>query len=150
GVPAEPATGLLPNYQVQIYASNLWHEGDFNVLTLQHGDTQIGRLDSISATLRFPLGGAWRLAPRLSIERLSGLSDGSKETSYLPSALLDYQRGNTLLQLEFGGQLGSRGALPPRPAGTVGADSEHKELLRQPVVPHQLQPLIRHELPRRP
>ena len=87
------------------------------MLTLQHGDTQIGRLDSISATLRFPLGGAWRLAPRLSIERLSGLSDGSKETSYLPSALLDYQRGNTLLQLEVGGQLGSREAFLQLPTG---------------------------------
>jgi tetratricopeptide (TPR) repeat protein len=117
GVPAEPATGLLPNYQIQIYASNLWHEGDFNVLTLQHGDTQIGRLDSISATMRFPLGGAWRLAPRMSIERLSGLSDGSKETSYLPSALLDYQRGNALLQLEVGGQLGSREAFLQLPTG---------------------------------
>jgi len=117
GVPAEPATGLLPNYQVQIYASNLWHEGDFNVVTLQHGDTQIGRIDSISATLRFPLGGAWRLAPRLSIERLSGLSDGSKETSYLPSALLDYQRGNALVQLELGAQLGSREAFLQLPNG---------------------------------
>ena len=117
GVPAEPATGLLPNYQIQIYASNLWHEGDFNVVTLQHGDTQIGRLDSVSATLRFPLGGAWRLAPRLSIERLSGLSDGSKETSYLPSALLDYQRGNALVQLEVGGQLGSREAFLQLPTG---------------------------------
>jgi hypothetical protein len=117
GVPAEPATGLLPNYQVQIYASNLWHEGDFNVLTLQHGDIQIGRLDSISATMRFPLGGAWRLAPRMSIERLSGLSDGSKETSYLPSALLDYQRGNKLLQFEVGAQLGSREAFLQLPTG---------------------------------
>jgi tetratricopeptide (TPR) repeat protein len=117
GVPAEAATGLLPNYQVQIYASNLWHEGDFNVLTLQHGDTQIGRLDSISATMRFPLGGAWRLAPRMSIERLSGLSDGSKETSYLPSALLDYQRGNKLLQFEVGAQLGSREAFLQLPTG---------------------------------
>jgi hypothetical protein len=117
GVPEQPATGLLPNYQVQIYASNLWHEGDFNVVTLQHGDTQIGRIDSISATLRFPLGGAWRLAPRFSVERLSGLSDGSKETSYLPSALLDYQRGNKLLQLEVGGQLGSREAFLQLPNG---------------------------------
>ena len=117
GVPEQPATGLLPNYQVQIYASNLWHEGDFNVVTLQHGDTQIGRIDSISATLRFPLGGPWRLAPRLSVERLSQLSDGSKETSYLPSALLDYQRGNGLLQFEVGAQLGSREAFLQLPTG---------------------------------
>ncbi|HVN44810.1 MAG TPA: tetratricopeptide repeat protein [Steroidobacteraceae bacterium] len=108
GVPAQPATGKLPNYQLQLYASNLWHEGDFNVLTFQHGDTEIGKIDSASATLRFPLGGAWRLAPRFTVERLSQLSDGGNETSYIPSALLDYQRGNYLVQLETGAQLGSR------------------------------------------
>ena len=110
GVPAQPATGLLPNYQLQIYASNLWREGDFNVLTLQHGDTEIGNIDSLSATLRFPLGGSWRLAPRFTVERLSHLSDGGSETSYIPSALLDYQHGNILVQLETGAQLGSREA----------------------------------------
>ena len=110
GVPAQPATGFLPNYQLQIYASNLWHEGDFNVVTLQHGDTEIGRIDSLSATLRFPLGGAWRLAPRFTVERLGQLSDGGTETSYIPSALLDYQRANILVQFEAGAQLGSREA----------------------------------------
>src|SRR6516162_9116269 len=110
GVPAQPATGLLPNYQLQIYASNLWREGDFNVLTLQHGDTEIGNIDSASITLRFPLGGSWRLAPRFTVERLSHLSDGGSETSYIPSALLDYQHGNILVQLETGAQLGSRAA----------------------------------------
>ena len=110
GVPAQPATGVLPNYQVQLYGSNLWSTGDYSVLTLQHGDTQIGRIDSASLTLRFPLGGAWRLAPRFTIERLSQLSDGGSETSYIPSALLDYQRGNSLVQFEAGAQLGSREA----------------------------------------
>src|SRR5215472_12534971 len=110
GVPAQPATGVLPNYQLQLYGSNLWSQGDFSVLTLQHGDTQIGRIDSVSITMRFPLWGAWRIAPRFTAERLSGLSDGSNETSYLPSALIDYQRGNKLLQFETGAQLGSRKA----------------------------------------
>jgi tetratricopeptide (TPR) repeat protein len=110
GVPEQPATGILPNYQLQLYGANLWSQGDFSVLTLQHGDTQIGRIDSASLTLRFPIGGAWRLAPRLTVERLSQLSDGSNELSYLPSALLDYQRGNKLLQFETGAQLGSRTA----------------------------------------
>jgi tetratricopeptide (TPR) repeat protein len=110
GVAAQPATGVLPNYQLQLYASNLWREGDFNVLTLQHGDTQIGRIDSASVTMRFPLSAAWRIAPRFTVERLSQLTDGSNETSYIPSALLDYQRGNALVQFETGAQLGSRTA----------------------------------------
>ena len=110
GVPAQPATAVLPNYQLQFYGSNLWSQGDFSVLTLQLGDSQIGRIDSASLTLRFPLGGAWRLAPRFTVERLSQLSDGGNETSYIPSALLDYQRSNYLVQFETGAQLGSREA----------------------------------------
>jgi hypothetical protein len=109
-VPGEPATGLLFNYQAQLYGSNLWGNGDFNVVTLTHGDTEIGRIDSASLTSRFPVGGAWRLAPRFTVERLSQLSDGSTQTSYIPSALLDWQRGNKLLQFEVGGELGSREA----------------------------------------
>jgi tetratricopeptide (TPR) repeat protein len=110
GVPGQPATGLLLTYQAQLYASDLWRSGDFNVVTLTHGDTEIGRIDSASLTSRFPIGGAWRLAPRFTVQRLTELSDGSSQTSYIPSALLDYQRGNKLLQLEAGGEFGSREA----------------------------------------
>jgi hypothetical protein len=110
GVNAQPATGMLFNYQVQFYGSNLYSSGDFNVVTLTHGETEIGRIDSVSLTSRLPVGGRWRLAPRFTVQRLSEQSDGSSQTSYIPSALLDYQRGNKLLQLEVGGELGSRDA----------------------------------------
>jgi hypothetical protein len=110
GVNAQPATALLFNYQAQLYGSNLWSNGDFNVVTLTHGNTEIGRIDSVSLTSRLPLGGTWRLAPRITVQRLSEQSDSSSQTSYIPSALLDYQRGNKLLQLEVGGELGSRDA----------------------------------------
>ncbi|MBS0377083.1 MAG: SPOR domain-containing protein [Proteobacteria bacterium] len=118
GVDAVPATGLLMTYQAQAYASNFWLNGDFNVLTLTHGATEVGTIDSISYNTRFPIGGAWRLGPRISIDRLSGLSDGSTQTSYIPSVLLDYQRGLKLLQLEVGGQLGQREAFVQLPNGT--------------------------------
>jgi hypothetical protein len=101
---------MLFNYQAQLYGSNLWSKGDFNVLTLTHGDTEIGRMDSVSLTNRLPVGGAWRLAPRFTVQRLSEQNDNSSQTSYIPSALLDWQRGNKLLQFEVGGELGSRDA----------------------------------------
>jgi len=110
GVQAIPATGLLLSYQTQLYGSNLWSTGDFNVITLTHGDTEIGRIDSVSLNSRFPIGGAWRLGPRVTVERLNQLSDGSSQTTYVPSMLLDYQRNNKLLQIDFGGQLGQREA----------------------------------------
>src|SRR6516164_8281321 len=48
GVNAQPATSLLFNYQAQLYASNLWTKGDFNVATFTHGNTEIGRIDALS------------------------------------------------------------------------------------------------------
>ena len=110
GVDAVPASGMLLTYQGQVYGSNLWHNGDFNVLTLTHGNTIIGTIDSVSANSRFPIGGAWRLGPRFTVDRLNSLTDGSQNTTYIPSLLVDYQRERKLFQLEFGGQLGKREA----------------------------------------
>lgn len=118
GVDAVPATGTLMTYQAQLYANGLWTSGDFDVLTLTHGNTEIGRIDSVSVNTRFPVAGAWRLGPRFSVDRLSGLSDGSTQTSYIPSLLLDYQRGLRLLQLEVGGQFGQREAFVQLTNGT--------------------------------
>ena len=112
GVAAVPATGTLLTYQAQLYGSNLWHSGDFNVLTFTHSNTEIGQIDSISANLRFPH--RRRLAPRPALRRSTGssaTSDGSTQTTYIPSLLLDYQRGRNLFQLDVGGELGKREAL---------------------------------------
>ena len=80
------------------------------MVTFTHGNTEIGRIDSVSATSRFPIGGAWRLGPRFTIDRLNAVTDGSQNTTYIPSLLLDYQRGNKLFQLDMGGELGKREA----------------------------------------
>ena len=108
GVPAQPGTGLTLAYQAQIYGSNLWRNGDFNVLSLAYADTETGKIESVAATTRVPVGGNWRLGPRLTIDRRQLASDGSTELSFLPSVLLDYQHGRRLLQFEAGGQLGKR------------------------------------------
>ncbi len=108
GVPAQPGTGLTLSYQAQIYGSNLWRNGDFNVLSVAYANTETGKIVSVAATTRRPVGGDWRLGPRLTIDHRQLASDGSKELSFLPSVLLDYQRGRRLLQFEAGGQLGKR------------------------------------------
>lgn len=118
GVAGMPATGLLLNYQAQLAATDLWHAGDFSVLTLSTGNTEIGRVDSAALTSRFPIGGAWRLGPRLSVNRLSQQSDGSTDTTYVPSALLDWERGRWLFQLDTGVELGSREAFLQLPNGS--------------------------------
>jgi tetratricopeptide (TPR) repeat protein len=117
GVAGTDATGLLLNYQAQLAAADLWHTGDFSVLTLTAGNTEIGRVDSAALTSRFPIGGAWRLGPRFTVNRLTQSSVGSTETTYVPSALLDWERGRWLFQLDTGVELGSREAFLQLPTG---------------------------------
>ena len=108
GVDAQPGTGLNLSYQAQIYGSNLWRKGDFNVLSMAYSNTETGKIASLAATSRLPVGGDWRIGPRLTIDHRQLASDGSSELSFLPSVLLDFQRGRKLLQFEAGGQLGKR------------------------------------------
>lgn len=108
GVPAQPGTGMTLAYQAQIYGSNLWRNGDFNVLSIAYADTETGKIASLAATTRVPVGGNWRLGPRLTVDHRQLASDGSTELSFLPSVLLDYQHGQRLVQFEVGGQLGKR------------------------------------------
>ena len=118
GVAALSSTGLLLTYQMQLFGNDLWHKGDFNVITLTHGNTEIGRIDSAALTSRFPIGGSWRLGPRFSVDRLNDVATGSTETTYIPSALLDWERGRWLFQLDTGAELGSREAFLQLPNGT--------------------------------
>ena len=107
-VPAQDATGLQTAYQAQIYGSNIWKEGDFNVVSVLYADTQTAKTLSGSMTERFPIGAAWRLGPRLSVVHQQLSSDGSTQLSFLPSALLDWQHGRSLVQIEGGGEFGKR------------------------------------------
>jgi len=111
GVDAQPATGMEVIYQAQLYGSSLWRPGDFSVASVSYANTETGKVDTISASTRFPLVGAWRLGPRLTVDRRVLVTDSSTEMTYIPSALLDYQRGLKLLQFEIGGELGKRAAL---------------------------------------
>lgn len=108
GVDAQPATGLDVTYQAQLYGSSLWTSSDFNIMTLTYGNTEVGTIEALSASSRFPIGGAWRIGPRLTVERRAISFDGSTEFNVLPSVLLDYQRGRALVQLEVGGESGKR------------------------------------------
>ena len=107
-VPAQEATGLQIAYQAQLYGSNIWKEGDFNVLSVLYANTQTATTYSGSVTERLPVGAAWRLGPRLSVVHQQLSSDGSNQLSLVPSALLDWQRGRNLVQIEGGYEFGKR------------------------------------------
>jgi tetratricopeptide (TPR) repeat protein len=106
GVEALPATGLELSYQAQLYGSSLWSAGDFNVLTLTYANSEVGKVEAIDASTRLPLIGAWRIGPRLGVDRSQIVSDGSTETTVDPSMLIDYQHGLGMVQLELGAEIG--------------------------------------------
>jgi len=110
GVDPQPASGTERTYQAQLYGSSLWHPGDFSVASVTYANTETGKVETLSANSRFPLAGAWRIGPRLTVNRRVLTADSSTEMTYIPSALLDYQRGLRLLQFEIGGELGKRAA----------------------------------------
>jgi SPOR domain len=111
GVDEQPGSGTELIYQAQLYGSSLWFPGDFSVASLTYANTQTGKVETVGGSARFPLVGAWRIGPRITIDRRVLVADDSTELTYIPSVLVDYQRGLKLLQFEVGGQLGKRDAL---------------------------------------
>jgi len=110
GVDAQPGTGLNHLLQAQIYGNSIWHTGDFDVVSLEYANTEVGKLESLSITSRFPAVLAWRIGPRLTVDRQQIVSDGSTQLTVVPSVLIDYQSGRKLLQLDLGGEIGRRDA----------------------------------------
>ncbi|MBM5810378.1 MAG: hypothetical protein FJ191_00195 [Gammaproteobacteria bacterium] len=82
--------------------------GDLLVLAARHQHNVAQLLESLGLWTRLPLGSAWRLGPRLRVDRRAIYSDGDHETLYLPSLRIDYERGSTWFGIECGAELARR------------------------------------------
>jgi hypothetical protein len=118
GIAAQPATGTNLAYQAQLYGSNIFVTGDFNVLSFNYSNTEVGQLSSIGMLMRFPLTGSWRVGPRLSLEHRKLSSDQSSENNAVPALLLDYVKGRGQFQFETGGQIGKRSGVDQQQKST--------------------------------
>lgn len=108
GVPATPESPLDRTVQVQLMANSLVWSDDLFVFSgrYQDGDTQT--LQSLGMWTRLPIGSAWRIGPRLWIDRRETKADSGTETTYTPALRLDYRRGAAWFELECGAELGQR------------------------------------------
>jgi hypothetical protein len=106
-VAATPESGLEKTFQVQLSGSSLGQPNDLWSLSARHQDGDQLQLQSVMLAARLPLGPAWRLGPRLRVDRRESVLDGSRETLYVPVVRLDYQRGRTWLECEVGAQFGA-------------------------------------------
>ena len=107
GVQAQPATGLEMSWQTQLLANSLLRSGDFHSLALRYDTYSTGRAQSLGLATRMPLLGAWRVGPRLRIDRRESV-DRTTQLAYLPALRIDYQRERRLFELELGAELGHR------------------------------------------
>jgi hypothetical protein len=108
GVPATPETGFDRSVQIQLSGASLWRSSDLWVLygRIRRSDTESS--DSFGVATRLPLAGAWRIGPRLRVDRRESLIDAARETLYIPALRIDFQRGGTWFEFEGGAEFGRR------------------------------------------
>ena len=93
---------------MQLTANNLAQANDLWLVALRRQDGALAQIDSVLLAARLPVGGAWRLGPRLRVDRRSSLLDDARETVYVPTLRLDYLRGRAWFEGEIGAERGSR------------------------------------------
>lgn len=112
GVAATPTSGLAQAVQMQLIGSSLWRSGDLFTVAARYEESDSMEVQSVGLITRLPLWGNWRIGPRLRIDRRTLTLDDAKELVYVPALRVDYQRGNTWVEIEMGAELGGRD-LPP-------------------------------------
>jgi hypothetical protein len=93
------------SYQAQIVGSSLLRSGDFNQFVLRYDRTASSKTVGGQYIGRFPVFGAWRIGPRLAVQRRES-DNGVTQLLYTPYLHLDYQRNGRLLEIEGGAELG--------------------------------------------
>jgi hypothetical protein len=107
-VAATPASGLEKTIQLQLSANNLAHANDLWVVSARYQDGTQSTVESLALATRLPIGGAWRIGPRLRVDRRESALDASDEILYVPTVRLDYLRGRSWFECEAGGEFGRR------------------------------------------
>lgn len=108
GVAAVAAIDLDRTLQLQISANSLFRSSDLWVASLRHQSSELTTVESLGLAARLPIGGAWRIGPRVRIDRRTATIDLTSETLIVPTVRIDYQRGRTWFELEGGAEFGDR------------------------------------------
>ena len=105
GVAATSSTGLDKNVSVQMAGSSLLQSSDLHILGARFDDSPTSRSTTLSWDARFALPGAWRIGPRLSVERLDNTSLGGRQMLYLPEVRGDWTGRRSVFEIIAGYQL---------------------------------------------
>ena len=106
GVAAIPGTdGSDISYQAQLFATGLFSNADFHQLILRYDHTSTADATGVGYIARYPLAGAWRIGPRILVERIVNDS-GPVQYTYTPYVHTDWQRNGRMIEIEAGTEIG--------------------------------------------
>jgi tetratricopeptide (TPR) repeat protein len=105
GVPATPSPGLDKSATLQISGLSLLQASDLHIFSVRYDDSPISRSTTLSWDARFVVHGAWRLGPRLSVERLDDPSVGGRQYLYLPQVRSDWTGRRAVFEFTAGYEL---------------------------------------------
>jgi tetratricopeptide (TPR) repeat protein len=105
GVAATESTGLDKNFTLQMSGSSLVQSSDLHIFSVRYDNSPTARSTTLSWDARFVLPGAWRLGPRLSVERLDDPSMGRNQMLYLPQVRGDWTSRTQVFELTAGYQM---------------------------------------------
>jgi hypothetical protein len=124
GVAATESTGLDKNLALQMSGSSLWQAGDLHFFGIRYDNSPSSRSETVSWDARFVLHGAWRVGPRLSVERLDNPSLGGAQTLYLPELRSDWTGRRSIFEVIGGYQVQQQSPLTGQPVSSV-QDARH-------------------------
>lgn len=90
-VPANPSTGKEYFYLTQLIASNLFMEGDINIIELRYADTMSNDSYSLNLNLRYPFTPDFRINPRIQTNYRKNKNDSGESTTIRPLVRIDYR-----------------------------------------------------------
>jgi hypothetical protein len=106
GVEAIPGTsGTELSYQVQFFGTGILSNADFHQLVLRYDHFATADATGIDYIARYPLFGAWRIGPRILIQREVN-DTGPVQYFYNPYLHADWQRNGRMVEIEAGTELG--------------------------------------------
>jgi len=91
GVPGNPSTGKEYFYLTQLIASNLFMEGDINIIELRYADTMNNDSYSFNLNLRYPFTPNFRINPRIQTNYRKNKSDNGESVTVRPLLRIDYR-----------------------------------------------------------
>ncbi len=77
-------------------------------LGLQVQDGDATSVLSVGLNTQFPLGGAWRIGPRLRVDQREFHTDGSEQLLYAPGLRTELRGKHMSLEFEGGAEFGER------------------------------------------